>query len=154
MKLYHAGIIEAGHGPHTRSHYVVAESYDAAMALAERVGTVQQLYEIDRPLLSRLGLECGSDNPKTAARPEMTTDTRMSALHKLRTLEERHAGLGVDGTARRMVANLEQKVSTLVNAALTERVEKLEAALVRPAEMPSYVPYHPVQPVRRWWWQR
>lgn len=68
MKLYHAGIIEAGHGPHTRSHYVVAESYDAAMALAERVGTVQQL--------------------------------------------------------------------------------------VRPAEMPSYVPYHPVQPVRRWWWQR
>ena len=54
------------------------------------------------------------------------------------------------------VADLERnlRIQTEAADALTERVDKLEAAVARPAEMPSYIPYHPVQPVRRWWWQR
>ncbi len=53
------------------------------------------------------------------------------------------------------VADLERNVSTQTAAidALTERVEKLEAALARPAE-PSCIAYYPKQHTPRWWWQR
>ena len=62
----------------------------------------------------------------------------------------------VDEQARRMASEQSGELFTLraCHVALTERVQKLEASVVRPAEMPAYVPYHPVQPVRRWWWQR